>query len=820
MQQINEGRGHRMPMAVRLFALVVGTFFFLCMLTEGTPPAGDGLDASYSAVLGWAMSNGLDWGRDIVFTFGPLGYFPPHSPYLPDLYPAYIAAQFALAAAIGLTAAHVVAVGGTLARLGMALVMLLWLPWLAFPQTDGIWYGFFGLSAVALAFQAERGSQRAMLAWSAFYVVAAATLSLTKFTLWPLSLVWLLAVTAVVGRTAGFRWGIAVLAGYAAVTVAWWLACGQTLSALPDYVATAMQLVEGYGPAMASAPAQPVFDVVGMATLVIGGGWSLWCLISSARAGRWDRAAVFFLLGGVLYFAWRASYTRADEHVRGFLVTSSLVAVAATALASDARRVMRWTAAAVLLALPASLILLMDRSIDRFPVTPERWTQSASLLVARAGHALDPMRGRAEREAQWREATANRPFPKTRAMVGDDTIDLLSFKQGLMLLGGFNYRMRPVFQSYTVYTPRLQRINEAFFEGPRAPRWVLMELATIDGRLPMAEDAGSQLAVLRHYEPVLREDGFVLLRKRPDPALAPRPPARWRQVGFGEWVDVPAEGAGQLAHVDMQPSLAGKIGALAFREPVVLIEVENDQRTRSTFRFVRTQAREGVLLSPLMVGTPDWLAWYTRTHANRVRRVRFTLASPKQAIWFRPEIRVGFSELPDPRVAQSRLPAALDELRAAGFNVRPSAREGDIRGIEFEGEAIMFMHSPSSMRFDLAPAHYRIDVRFGVRADAPGAEGCEQADGIRLSLYRTIGSAREVLARHDLNPFAPVNGPADARLEGLVLQLDAGEQLELAMEQGPANTACDWGYVRDLRITPVPASTPVAAASIATLQLP
>lgn len=803
---IGTGR-HSFRIMYLLFAVVVGIFFFLCLLSEGHPPATEGLDASYSAVLGWALQNGHVWGRDIVFTFGPLGYFPPNSPYVPGLYHAYIFGQFAIAGAIAITVAHLAATAGNVTRLAILLVALVWLPWLAYPQTEGIWYGFFGISAVALALQGERGTRGALFAWAAFYVFVAATLSLVKFTFWPLSVVWLFAVAAILWRAAGARWGFAALAGYAAATLAWWMACQQPLSALPDYVSTSMQLVEGYGSAMAWPPPRR-FDVVGLATLVVGGSWALWRLLAGARARRWDRVAVFFLLGCVLYFAWRASFTRADEHMRNFLLAASLIGTAAVALATDAPRALRWLTAAVLLALPASLIPIFNQGADPAPITFSRWTDAADRLVSRIGHALDPMRAHAAREDQWREVTQRMVLPKTRALVGRDSIDMLGFKQGLMLTEGFNYRMRPVFQSYTVYTPELQRINQAFLDGPRSPQWMLLEVGSIDGRLPMADDASSHLAVLRHYQPVLEEKNFLLLKRRDVSAASPPPIAAWRDATFDQWIDVPSAGAGQVASIDLRPSLLGKLGALAFREPLVQIEVEDDQQVRTTFRFVRAQA-QGVVLSPLITDNAGWLAWYTRSHATPVRRIRIVVPEAAKKRWFDPQIRFGFSTLPETRVAKSQLPAALDELHAAGFNVRPISRQGDIRRISHEGRMILFMHSPSQMRFAMPPGRYRFSATFGVRSDALMVPECHQADGIRLSLYRVEGNSREDLAGFSLNPFSPQPDPASASIDGLVMELKQGQELELAMEAA-GNQDCDWGYVRDLRVDAVSPSTPLS----------
>jgi hypothetical protein len=238
------------------------------------------------------------------------------------------------------------------------------------------------------------------------------------------------------------------------------------------------------------------------------------------------------------------------------------------------------------------------------------------------------------------------------------------------------------------------------------------------------------------------------------------------------------------------------------------MEVEDDRQVRRTFRFVRTQA-QGVLLSPLITDNAGWLAWYTRSHATAVRRVRIVVPEAAKKRWFDPQIRFGFSTLPEPRLAISRLPAALDEFYGAGFNVRPSSRQGDIGRMSHEGKVILSMQSPSQMRFAMPPGRYRFGATFGVRSDALAAPECHRADGIRLSLYRVDGNRREDLGGFSLNPFSPQPDPASASIQGLVMQLEPGQELELAMEAA-GNQDCDWGYVRDLRFDAVSPSTPLS----------
>src|SRR5262249_55861946 len=64
-------------------------------------------------------------------------------------------------------------------------------------------------------------------------------------------------------------------------------------------------------------------------------------------------------------------------------------------------------------------------------------------------------------------------LPRIKACVRDAPVDLISYEQGLVFLNQFHWRPRPVFQSYTAYTPYLLSANARFFQGPKAPAYLI-----------------------------------------------------------------------------------------------------------------------------------------------------------------------------------------------------------------------------------------------------------------------------------------------------------------------------------------------------------
>jgi len=86
---------------------------------------------------------------------------------------------------------------------------------------------------------------------------------------------------------------------------------------------------------------------------------------------------------------------------------------------------------------------------------------------------------------------------KTR--VGKSTIDVYPWNTHLLVENRFNYHPRPVFQSYTAYTPYLENLNFEFINSDSAPQFVAYEFESIDGRYPLFDEPKLNLVLTRNY---------------------------------------------------------------------------------------------------------------------------------------------------------------------------------------------------------------------------------------------------------------------------------------------------------------------------------
>ncbi|MGO1071240.1 hypothetical protein [Lysobacter sp. CA199] len=607
-------QGRVLARVLPAFLLAVGTVLaFLLTFRFDNPAAGYDLDPSWAAVVSWAFEHDRQWGTDIAFTYGPLGLLSPYFSYRSSIIGLAAAAQVGFAALYALVFLQA-GRGAPIAARVVAVVVLL-----AFGAGwagDVAWLTLYPLALLALWRLREREG------WSAgaLAAVIGATCAvpwLAKFSLFPLWLLWLACAAVLAGRRAG---AIAVAASLAA-SLLLWFGSGQQAQSLWPYLSSSWRIAVGYGSAMQwrGLPAADAIDVVGLVVLLSALSAQI-LLLARAPLGRGQRWAALALTAGCTVLAFKAAYTRADTfHLPLFFPACAMAVLVASALRGpgQAARIGSW----------AALACALIAFAPPYPGGHVRmWLVSGPPGAVTAVQRLHSLVGYSSRvdelEHSARAARAAIDLPHTRRIVGDAPIDIVSVGQGLLLSHGMNYRPRPVFQGYSTYTPELARMNASFLASARAPDWVLMDMAAIDGRYPTSEDPQALLRLLRDYRAAAIERGLVLMRRGPTPS-AEASVAAEVSPRIGEFVAVPAiSGDGVEVRFSLQPTLWSRLASATLRAPRLFLDVESTDGQTRTYRLVPGAAEAGFLLSPAIEDTRQLWDWLERRPVERIVRFR------------------------------------------------------------------------------------------------------------------------------------------------------------------------------------------------------
>lgn len=754
------------------------------MLFPGAP---DGyLDASWQEFLIHAHAQGWQFGREIVFTWGPWGFLNTHF---------HLGDAGAVARLTWETVGKLLLAGGLVAltqRIGGwrqsafigASVLGAWL------FADTIYYVSIALAIVAGLVPAAT-SRRTL----GLLLPALAFLACFKFTYTLLALGGVGLATAAALARRDFRTAAIIAAGFGAAFVLAWAAAGQHPDHLLPYFRRSLELSSGYADAMGVDETWPVF-LCGAGLLVAAAVFVLhfW----RTHADRIFATAAALYLGAAWFIVWKASFTRADGHVFGFFLYTLLLALVLPRLCFPERR-WHWFDLAPLAAL-LGVGLAEPGLLARIPgVAAARVLENARVLphLTRLPAAWNRALARAKEAAR---------LPAIQAAVGRGSVDVFNYEQGAALLNDLRYTPRPVFQSYTAYTPRLSWRNLRFYQSPQAPDFILWKHQTIDGRFPTLDDAALVAELPRAYAPVLEERDFLLLRQK-----SPLPAARLarqlvveRGLSFGEEFSLPADRRHPLwLQVSLPLSKLGRLRAFFYKPPLVNLVTTDERGQAATWRLLPRVAADGFLLQPLLETQGDFAAYLRGRGARWVRSIRLEVAPGHQefwsSIWDRPSLRL--YSLPEITLAPEPPFAAL---AAAGVvNFTPESVAAAFPADLFTNAAgrVMFFHAPAELVAAPPPGARWFTGTFGLRDGAH--EGAARTDGVDFIVEALqLDGSRRVLWRRYLDPLnhAEDRGPQTFRV---AVPPGGDAKLVLRADPGPAaDTRWDWSYVGQLRLEP------------------
>lgn len=197
------------------------------------------------------------------------------------------------------------------------------------------------------------------------------------------------------------------------------------------------------------------------------------------------------------------------------------------------------------------------------------------------------------------ELEASLPLPAF-----DGGVDMFGHDQSRLVAAGAPYRPRPVFQGYMAYTARLAAENAAFLASPDAPRSILFDPQSIDGRFPALDDAAAWPELLSRYRPAGAVGRYGLLERRERPRPWRLVPLTAAETTSDTPVAVPAgDGAPIWARIAVGETSGDRLRALLLAAPYVHLDVVLPSNAVWRARLVPAVARAGFLLSPV-IGTP------------------------------------------------------------------------------------------------------------------------------------------------------------------------------------------------------------------------
>lgn len=231
--------------------------------------------------------------------------------------------------------------------------------------------------------------------------------------------------------------------------------------------------------------------------------------------------------------------------------------------------------------------------------------------------------------------------PETAALLKTGGVDFIPWDSTIADVNKLRWNPRPIFQSYTAYSEYLDGLNAGFYQSEKAPEFVLIAVKSLDERYPMFDGPATFQSLLRNYRPVVI-DGENLVLKKGGGTAYEKTPLSETETSFGGEVEVPrAEGGHLFARIYLGHNLAGKMAKFVYKAPQTQISLFSEGAYKR-YRFIPSLAPGGIFLSRNVESAGDIMDVWRRAPSARIEKIRIDAGN---AAFFEKRITVRFYTL-------------------------------------------------------------------------------------------------------------------------------------------------------------------------------
>lgn len=579
------------------FILKLALLFILIMVLVPFSPKmpAPGIDSSWALGLNQAVALGLSFGRDIIFTLGPYS-----SIYTKAYHPAtdwmmvggclYLACAYWITLIFLMRGTHwywTIFLVISLLVMTYARDSLLFI----YPLLVGlICYKIISINENALKYSSSISLVTKLAV--AFLFTPFGLLPLIKGSLLILCLtITLLCALFFLCHKHTVLAFIALLSPLISMML-FWVSAGQSINGLPSYLITSLALASAFTEAMAFTGNSNEIIIYLCAALLI-------CLsfIWQRQIPIVSRLFLLCLFFVFLFLSFKTGFTRHYGHA--FIASTSILVAALLLPYLFYSKIV----------IPIILFCLYASNYIAAHYTQISVSKNIISTYSSAWHGLKNRLS----DKLWlsQNFALSMGFIKQQAAFPQiqGTTDIYSYNQAYLIASEIPWTPRPVFQSYSVFTPWLAKKNKDYLLSEHRPDNIIFKIEPIDGRLPSLEDGMSWPLLLATYQPTQFINDFLLLRTR-NAALPVISLVAKEQHTLGEVIKVPAVNHPLLLEVDIKPTLYGLLALTFFKPTPLLIRIELNSGVTKQYRLITNMAKAEFLISPLIENTQEFTMLY------------------------------------------------------------------------------------------------------------------------------------------------------------------------------------------------------------------
>jgi hypothetical protein len=392
-----------------------------------------------------------------------------------------------------------------------------------------------------------------------------------------------------------------------------WILCGQPFSALLDYFYYGFEISSGYTEAMMRRNVYNEINYGLFAFFVLLFTATSCFLFFFAKKDFYHALILFFTLP-LLFMAFKAAFVRADEHFIAYFYQLFPVVIFFIFFIVDKSFFCYKTIGQlfIICILSVTTIVMIrhykEPDSEKYPFIKLLFHDKKSVfenkeLIRKSYPALS---------TEFLQQTKNK------------TVDIFPYDISLLYAYDLNWSPRPVFQSYSAYTPVLDQINASHFEKDNAPDNIIYSYASIDLRYPLFDEPAVFRTLLKNYEAQTPDEDYLILQRRTEKITYDSIPVSSGICPIGTLIDIPqCPGQHIYCNIDISTHFGGKLISLLYKPTFIYIYFYvKGQADPIEHVFVRRLGGEGLFISKYVDDLSDIYSIFEGNYKQDIEKIK------------------------------------------------------------------------------------------------------------------------------------------------------------------------------------------------------
>jgi len=202
-------------------------------------------------------------------------------------------------------------------------------------------------------------------------------------------------------------------------------------------------------------------------------------------------------------------------------------------------------------------------------------------------------------------------------------VDMFAFDFASIFASGNDWSPRPIFQSYSAYTPLLAKENHDFLTSPKGPDYIFLEIKTIDNRIPTLDDGMSLPVLMKDFEVKAKVGNLILFQRKKKELYGDNQILLTSFLGkTNSEIELPQIKEPLFLSIDLEPTFIGRIISLIYKPSLLEIEVALFNGMTKKFRTNSQMMIPGFIVSPLIINNQDFLETIKFENDSYVRSIK------------------------------------------------------------------------------------------------------------------------------------------------------------------------------------------------------